>query len=551
VSRTDPSQRKIKATQRLDFVQLRDVLAELAPRKEQDPALSIALDLLEQCKERIEEQSYEIALLRKQVFGRRSERVASDTKSLFGDMIEAMTRAEESQTASTQTEPASEEEEGPKPKSKPKARKRRELQPTRTVSLDVPADERPCPDCGGERHTIGRDVSFVIAHIPASVEVIRYDREKIACKPCGGELARADTPKERVVERATPAPSMLAALAVYKHVDGLPLQRIRKILARSGVDLAVQTLNRWEGFGHTLSMPVVQAIQEQARNADAIVLDDTGLRVRDRSAELGIRRGHIWVFVALKFDPGGDLRKTEEWVCYLYAPTWQARYPEAFLGDYSGPLHGDAYRGYDRIAGANKGEVKNLVAGCSMHARRPFVRALQLRDSLAAFFVDGFRDLYAIEDQAKQQNLGATDRLQLRQEKSLPIWERMRTRADELQSLPLSKPMREGITYLENQWPKLRVPFEIDGRLEIDTGAAERRLRRVATGRRAWLFAGSPKGAHRIADMLSLVSTAEAAGIDPGRYLADIYLKIAEGWPQSRLLELLPHHWVESQQTSE
>lgn len=51
--------------------------------------------------------------------------------------------------------------------------------------------------------------------------------------------------------------------------------------------------------------------------------------------------------------------------------------------------------------------------------------------------------------------------------------------------------------------------------------------------------------------MLSLVSTAEAAAIDPGRYLESIYRRIADGWPQSRLLELLPHRWVESQQSSE
>lgn len=548
IGKAQSKQKSEATTSRLDFVQLRDVLAELTSRQDPDPMLGIALDLLQQCKQRIEEQSYELALLRKHIFGRRSERIASDSRSLFGDMLEAVTQVEASSSTTAQTAESSEKDE---PKSKPQPRKRRPLRPTREVSLDVPAEERPCPECGGERQTIDREVSFVIEHTPARVEVIRYDREKIACKPCGGELARADTPKERVVERAAPGPGMLSALAIYKHVDGLPLQRIRKILARSGADLAVQTLNRWEEFGRTLATPVIHAIRDLVPGADAIVLDDTGLRVRDPSVEHGIRRGHIWVFVALKFDPGGDLSKTEEWVYYIYAPTWHARYPEAFLKDFRGLLHGDGYRGYDSIAGTEKGEVKNLVAGCSMHARRPFVRALELSDSLAGFFVEGFKELFAVEAFAKTENLRAADRLQLRTQQSLPIWERMRTRADELRSLPLSKPMREGVSYLENQWPKLRVPFEIDGRLEIDTGAAERRLRRVATGRRAWLFAGSPKGAERIADMLSLVSTAEAAGIDPGRYLQDIYGRIADGWPQSRLSELLPHRWVDPQQSPE
>lgn len=540
---------KIEATtSRLDLVQLRDVLAELTSRQNPDPMLGITLDLLQQCKQRIEEQSYELALLRKHIFGRRGERIASDSRCLFADMLEAATSTEASSSTAAQNaeSPGSDDS-----KSKSKPRKRRPLCPTNHVSLDVPAQERPCPECGGERHTIGREVSFVIEHTPARVEVIRYDREKIACEPCGGELARADTPKERVVDRAAPGPGMLSALAIYKHVDGLPLQRIRKILTRSGADLAVQTLNRWEEFGRTLSMPVIRAIRGQVLDADAIVLDDTGLRVRDPSAEHGIRRGHIWVFVALKFDPGGDLSKTEEWVYYIYAPTWHARYPEEFLRDFRGPLQGDGYRGYDVIAGTEKGEAKNLVAGCSMHARRPFVRALELRDSLAGLFVDGFKALFAVEARAKKDNLRAADRLALRKQESLPIWERMHTRANQLRSLPLSKPMREGVSYLENQWPKLRVPFEIDGRLEIDTGAAERRLRRVATGRRAWLFAGSQKGAERIADMLSLVSTAEAAGIDPGRYLKDIYCRIADGWPQGRLPELLPHQWVETQQSPE
>jgi transposase len=59
----------------------------------------------------------------------------------------------------------------------------------------------------------------------------------------------------------------------------------------------------------------------------------------------------------------------------------------------------------------------------------------------------------------------------------------------------------------------------------------------------AWLFAGATSGAERIAQMLALVSTAVAAGVNPGAYLAAVFAKIAEGWPQSQLDELLPHPW--------
>ena len=102
--------------------------------------------------------------------------------------------------------------------------------------------------------------------------------------------------------------------------------------------------------------------------------------------------------------------------------------------------------------------------------------------------------------------------------------------------------MKQGVTYLLNPWDKLIVPFTQDGRLEIDHGSAEQRLRRVASGRKAWLFAGAQSGAHRFADLLSLVSRAEAAGLDPGAYIADVLTKIND-WPHKRIDDLLPHRY--------
>jgi hypothetical protein len=56
---------------------------------------------------------------------------------------------------------------------------------------------------------------------------------------------------------------------------------------------------------------------------------------------------------------------------------------------------------------------------------------------------------------------------------------------------------------------------------------SERRhaVARAGSGK-AWLFAGSQAGAERFADLLSLVSTADAAGVNPGAYIADILPRI-------------------------
>ena len=81
-----------------------------------------------------------------------------------------------------------------------------------------------------------------------------------------------------------------------------------------------------------------------------------------------------------------------------------------------------------------------------------------------------------------------------------------------------------------------------DGRICLTNNAAERALRGVALGRRAWLFAGSDRGGERAAFMYTLIGTAKLNDIDPQAWLADVLARIADT-PQNRLDELLPWNW--------
>ncbi len=527
-----------QSSKTFDFVQLRQLLEELCSRKESDALREVVFGLLLKAEKMLEDQAIEIQQLKKQLFGRRSEKLSPDQLSLFANMLNAVV-AEQSE------EPSADTSDDPrKSKKKRKPIKRRPLEPTVTHEILVPAEERPCPQCGEPRCTFDHDRMLVIEYTPPKIDVIEYQREKIVCRACEGEIQVAPRPAERVIERALPGPQLLSALITNKAVDGLPLNRTRKIFARSGLDMPMQTLNRWEGYAHQLLEPVIEVVRQAVLSADTINLDDTGLRVRDPTLKRTTRRGHLWVFIGRKYDPGGDLSLTREFVYYMYAPTWHAKYPEEFLDGCTAVLQGDAYRGYERIADPNLGDsVGKLLAGCCMHARRPFVQALEARDPAAMFFVERFQRLYAIEAEARDNALYAPQRLELRQERSVPILDELKQRALELSALPLSKPMNTGVTYLLGQWHKLLVPFTQDGRLEIDNGCAERRLRPIASGRKAWQFAGSASGAHRFAETLSLVSTADAAGADPGSYIVDILPRI-DSWPNARRHELLPHLWA-------
>jgi hypothetical protein len=77
------------------------------------------------------------------------------------------------------------------------------------------------------------------------------------------------------------------------------------------------------------------------------------------------------------------------------------------------------------------------------------------------------------------------------------------------------------IDYMLTRWPAF-TRFLDDGRICLTNNAAERALRGIALGRRAWLFAGSDRGGERAAAMYTLIATAKLNDINPQAWLADV-----------------------------
>lgn len=105
-------------------------------------------------------------------------------------------------------------------------------------------------------------------------------------------------------------------------------------------------------------------------------------------------------------------------------------------------------------------------------------------------------------------------------------------------------PVAKAINYMfeeQGRWEAF-TRFLDDGRICLTNNAAERALRGVALGRKAWLFAGSPRGGDRAAFMYSLIVTAKMNDVDPQAWLADVLSRLPDT-PLSRLPELLPWKW--------
>ena len=90
-----------------------------------------------------------------------------------------------------------------------------------------------------------------------------------------------------------------------------------------------------------------------------------------------------------------------------------------------------------------------------------------------------------------------------------------------------------------------RIDLIFDAERTINGLPAERALRGIALGRKAWLFAGSHRGGDRAAAMYSLIVTAKLNDVDPRAWLADVLARIADH-PASKLDELLPWNWQNS-----
>jgi transposase len=97
------------------------------------------------------------------------------------------------------------------------------------------------------------------------------------------------------------------------------------------------------------------------------------------------------------------------------------------------------------------------------------------------------------------------------------------------------------IRYTLNLWDAM-IHFVDDAKIPLDNNPAEAALRRVALGRKNFLFVGHDEAGDNRAGLYSLVATCEANGVNPLEYLADVLIRV-NTHPNKQIDELPPHLW--------
>jgi len=182
------------------------------------------------------------------------------------------------------------------------------------------------------------------------------------------------------------------------------------------------------------------------------------------------------------------------------------------------------------------------------HGRRKFyVLADVAKAPIAIEAVRRIDAIFAIERDIN--GLSAEARLAVRQERIAPLVEALETwmRAERAR-LSRHNDTSRAMDYMLKRWPAF-TRFLDDGRVCLSNNAAERALRGIALGRKAWLFAGSDRGGERAAAIYSLIVTAKLNGVDPRAWLADVLRRIA-AQPTNQLADLLPWNWTTPVETA-
>jgi transposase len=398
----------------------------------------------------------------------------------------------------------------------------------RRVEYDLSEEEKHCPQCLGELKAIGEEVSERLEYVPAALYVIEEVCRKYACKK-GCTVVTAVKPMQPI-EKGLPGPGLLAHVAVAKYADHLPLHRQEGIFKREGVKLSRKTMCDWMGRCAELVHPLFEEMKRRVLASKVVQTDDTPVGVLDPE-RTRTKTGRIWTYVG-----DGDHLYT----VYDYTPDRSRDGPDTFLEDFSGFLQADAYSGYEGLYRDPRRDITEVA--CWAHARRKFYDA-QSSDLMRSMVMLAYiRLLYDVEREAKDRALDNRGRLKLRQEKSVPLLKDIEAylKREQTQVLPKS-PEGQAIAYALSNWQAL-VRYCQDGDLEIDNNGAERSLRGIAVGRKAWLFFGSDKGGHTAAVLTSLIITCKRLDIDPFAYLRDVFDRISSH-KQTRLDELLPDKW--------
>jgi len=395
----------------------------------------------------------------------------------------------------------------------------------------------------------GFEDSYKLAHRRATLVRLVIARVCYKAEDAEGNADVITTPMpDEMLPRSIVAPSLAAHVIMENTGKGMPLFRLEDSYRRAGTAIDRATMSRIKKLvGDSLLGTVLKAMHQHAlATAFCISTDATGVSVQPiYSHEKGsqpCKKGHFLVMIADK-----------DHILFDYLENENGRAIHDRFRGFNGYVQADAKAVFNLLF-ADEAELKakaddvehdgctRIEVGCWYHCRRRFWEAATAKCSVAREGLMRLGRIFELDGSWKDNPPSEIKRL-----RALHLGPHVESFFEWVDQQLVVFDGQRGYTrsalkYAKNQREVLKRFFD-DGRLVLTNNGAERAIKAVALGRKAWLFCGSDDHAKSTAALYSIIASARLHRLDPEEYLRCL-IRLVPLWPPDRMLELAPLFWA-------
>ena len=518
----------------LKLDELKDILdrAKAALSDDDHATLSAAVDTLAFLTQELEVKGVTIDRLRQLIFGASTEK----TKAVLARVApDAQTPGEAAATDSGDTAGAAAADEGAATEqgdagSKPKRRghgRKAAADYTGADKVEIPhpdlAHGDPCPECPkGKVYRLKQPAVLVRIRGVAPLKGTVYEMQRLRCNACG-QVFTAPAPEGVGQQKYDETAAGLIAL--LKYGCGLPFNRIERLERELGIPLPAGT--QWEVVERAadLMAPAHDELIRQAAQGEVLHNDDTPMKILELmrpSAEDQPKEpddpleGRKGIFTSGVVAATGGHRVALFFTGNQHAGENLADVLRKRAAGLAAPI-----QMCDALSRNTTGVFGTIVANCLAHSRRRYVDVAASFPDECRFVLEKLRDVYKNDELAREGGMSPQERLLFHQQESKPLMDELKKWMEQQFEQRLVEPnsgLGEAITYMTKHWTKLTRFLEEPG-APLDNNLCERTLKKAILHRKNSYFYKTENGA-RVGDrLMSLIHTAELAGVEAFGYL--------------------------------
>lgn len=206
--------------------------------------------------------------------------------------------------------------------------------------------------------------------IPVTFIVDEHHVHVYASMDNDGTIIRAKRPTD-LFRNSIATPALVASIINGKYANALPLERQSKAFKCNGINLSTNTMANWVIKSSEMYFSLLyDRLHETLYEHKVLHADETPVKVMriDNQKIKNGKESRMWVY------RNNPKLSNHPVVLFEWQPSRKADHPREFLKGFSGTLVTDGYQVYHKLADERE-DLK--VAGCWVHARRPFAEFIK------------------------------------------------------------------------------------------------------------------------------------------------------------------------------